>query len=600
MKEAGFDQRSWALSSILVAGLALAILLPVAVTPFLGDDIFNSHIRGILGYEHLTFWEFVKRTTATWARSGRFFPGALVETFGVFLLMPSLLAYKCFQIVLTLANLVTFFLLLRAFGLSRPLSSFGIVILLCTFQMRLYNDGLLGFSAHIEWITELMMLAILALLTFVRRSSIWAYAGSLVLYATCLLIYEITYLFWLLFLIAFLVSLPWRRALLLTAPYFLMSAAIIGAQLFLRNAAHLPPDADYSLSLNLGALFTAFAKQASAAIPLSYLIFDPSNLFGHGAAVFRVLPSWIITAIFLLASIATWFLFEQIGRAPISRSTLRALAAIGLVYWLTPAAMIASSARYQRELVWGLGHAPVYLEYFGVALLVLVVSCYAFQRWGIPARSTRIAISVAFGFAALLLYGTNAIVISQHASEKEGLSNIDAALEAGILSSVPSDSDLFVDGLIPANRYLTNDFADAKYFYFLMTGKRFVVHAVGTLPNVVQCAASCRLPHPSYELLNIPIGEDAGYSVMGHLGTVATMKGEIHSYASQITLFVRGVDPDASLDLRFEEYGCKRGNHVASRRLEVQPSGNLLTTIQAECKAIDMSTIAISEDAATR
>ncbi len=599
-EETRLDQRNWTAASILLAGLALAILLPIAATPFLGDDIFNSHVRGTIGYDHLTFWEFVNKSNAGWVSGGRFFPGALVQTFGVFELMPSLIAYKAFQVLLTLANLVTFFFVLRAFGLPRAVSLLGIIILLCTFQMRLYYDGLLGHSAHIEWIMELMMLAILALFGFMRLHNVWTYAASLVLYAICLLTYEVTYLFAIIFLVVLLVARPWRQALLLNAPYLTMSAVIIGIQLLLRTTAHLPPDADYGLSLNPGALFAAFSKQATAAIPFSYLIFDPSSLFGHGSAIFRILPFWIITAVFLLASLAAWSIFAQIDRAPISRVTLQALAAIGLIFWLTPAAMVASAARYQRELSFGLGHAPVYLEYFGVTLLLLVASCYAFQRRGTPSQLARVLISVAFGCAALVLYGTNAIVIAQHTSEKEGLSNIDAALEAGILSTVPSGSDLFVDGSIPANRYLDNGFADAKYFYYLMSGKRVIVHAIATLPKVVQCTASCTLVRPSYELLNVPIGQDAGYSVLGHIGSVATLHGAIHSYTAEITLFIRGANPDAPLDLRFDEAGCKPGNHVPPYRLEVQPSGNLMTTIRAACKAIDMTSIAISESVAIR
>jgi hypothetical protein len=595
MKESGLDQRSWSLSWILVAGLALAMLVPIAVTPFLGDDIFNSHVRGTLGYHHLSFWEFVKLTNAGWVGNGRFFPGALVETFGVFVLMPSLLAYKSFQIGLTLVNLATFFFLLRAFGLSRAVSLLGVIILVCTFQMRVYYDGLLGFSAHIEWIMELMMLAILALLAFERRHNLWLYVASLALYAACLLIYEITYLFWLLFLVVLLTTRPWREAIRLTIPYFVMSAAMIGVNLFLRTTARLAPDSDYSLSLSPGVLFGAFVKQATAGIPFSYLVFDPSNLFAHGTAVFSVPPLWIVAAMFVLGSVAAWSLFAQIERVPAGRKTLLALAAIGLIFWLTPAAMIASSARYQRELVMGLGHAPVYLEYFGVALLALVALCGAFGRWGVPSPYARAAISAGFGLAAVLLYGANAIVITEHTSEKEALSNMDAALQAGILSDVPSESDLYVDGLLPANRYLKPDFADARYFYFLMTGKRVVVRAIGTLPNDVQCPGPCHAEHPSYELLNVPVGDAAGYSVLGRIRSAATVRGEIHSYATLITVFVRGADPDVPLDLRFEESGCKGGNPGVSRRLDVQPGGTLMTAIQTRCTAIDMSSIAISE-----
>jgi hypothetical protein len=39
------------------------------------------------------------------------------------------------------------------------------------------------------------------------------------------------------------------------------------------------------------------------------------------------------------------------------------------VLLFAPALLIGISARYQKELFWGIGHIPVYLEYFGIALL---------------------------------------------------------------------------------------------------------------------------------------------------------------------------------------------------------------------------------------
>ena len=587
--------RSADVSWILVAGFALAMLLPIAATPYLGDDIFNSYINGVMGYGHTPFWEWIGNLNASWIRYGRFFPGGLVESYGLFHIVPSLAAYKTFQILITLANVWTFVILLREFRLPRAIGLLGVVVLLCTFQMRVYHDALLGFSGSMEFITELTLLSTLGLLLFARRGNVWALVGSLAAYAIGLVTYEATYLMCLVFFAALLIELPWRRALQLAAPYFAMSAAMICVQLYVKSTAHMQADADYSLSLNLSALLVTFAKQALAGVPFSYVVIDPSNMFAHGVSVFGALPLWVTVAIFALASVATWTVGALIDRAAIDQGGIRPLVAVGLLLWLTPAVLVASSARYQRELVFGLGHAPVYIEYFGVSMLVVAAVSYALVRWGVPPWHARLLASLVFGLAASVTYASNLAVISTSVADKEGLLNMDAALASGLMSEVPSGSDLFVDLTIPAHRYLDGSAADAKYYYFLKTGKRLAVHFAGTLPKMARCTDECRLVRTSYELIDVPVEEYAGYEALGHLRTIETSHRQVRSFASEVALFVRGAPSETPLALQYMEHGCRRKDRLVLRTLPPQPGGTETVRLVSNCGLIEMHSLAISE-----
>jgi hypothetical protein len=577
------------------------MILPIAATPFLGDDIFNSYINGAIGWDgHTTFWQFLADINANYISGGRFFPGALLETYGLFHIMPSLPVYKTFQVLITLANVFTFYVLLREFRMPRAIALLGVVVLLCTFQMRVYYDGLLGQSGDIEVITELALLSMYLLQRFLRRGESWALVGSIAAYAAVLLIYEITYLLWLALLVVLIASVPRRRALQLVTPYFVLSALAICIQLYVKSAAHLKADADYNLSLNLGLLIATFAKQALAAVPFTYVLIDPSNMFAHGAGVFRNVPFWVSIAIFAVAALATWTLDTQLDRSDIPLTGIRALAAAGPILWLTPALLVASSVRYQRELVFGLGHAPVYVEYFGVSMVIVAALAYAARRWGVPSRSVRLIVAMAFGLAASVMYASNVDVIATHVSDSDGISNMNAALEYGLMSDVPAGSDLFVDLTIPLNRYLEGSPANPKYYYFFKTGKRLAVHYLGMLPKQVPCSGECRLPRNSYELINIPIGPNAGFDALGKLSAFSSSGGEIRSFASAVVLFVRGVPSETPLALQYMEHGCRHADRVVSRTLSPQPSGTEMIRLASGCGSIEMNTIAISAVVAIR
>jgi hypothetical protein len=574
------------------------MLLPIGVTPYYGDDIFNSYINGAIASAHAPFWTFFQDLNANWMRAGRFFPGALIESYGLFHILPELAPYKAFQILITLLNVVTFYFVLRELRMSRAASLMAVVVLVASFQIRAYHDGLLGFSGNIEFITEVALIGTLGLLIFARSGNRWWYAAAIAIYAAGLVTYEATYLYWIIFVAVLLLRLPVRRALVAAAPFVLMSAATILAQLYVKSSAHTQADADYNLRFNLGDLTRTFFEQAIAAVPTSYLVIDPANLYGHGFALFAHVPVWIGIAIFALVTGTVWMLSGAFDRAAVpDKRTILTLVITGLVLWLTPALLVASSARYQRELTFGLGHVPVYIEYFGVTLLIIAIGALAVGRLGVPGRNARVTLAVILGVIATSTYASNAVVIAMTAPDKEGLLNISAALRAGLLDGVPSKADLYLDQAISANRYLDGSGADAKYFYILHAGKPIEAHSIGSLAS--GCGTSCKAPKNAYELLNVPAGEYAGFDALGHLDTIAQKNGLVESDASAVLLFVRGLGPNSSLTLSYEERGCADGDRTATETLLGGPGGIISVGLPTACRSIAMNTITLEDPLAS-
>ncbi|MHC1773141.1 MAG: hypothetical protein AB9907_15695 [Flexilinea sp.] len=124
---------------------------------------------------------------------------------------------------------------------------------------------------------------------------------------------------------------------------------------------------------------------------------------------------------------------------------LGALFGIGVTFWLLPAVTIAVSQRYQGQLYAGLGYLPVYLEYFGVVILIVCLGTVLFSK--VHPVVYRQVLKILTVCALLLVTGLNlqnnrtvielmnrGFLYPREAGEK--------ALKAGILAFLPDDSSL--------------------------------------------------------------------------------------------------------------------------------------------------------------
>ncbi|MEW6114825.1 MAG: hypothetical protein AB1664_22010, partial [Thermodesulfobacteriota bacterium] len=190
-----------------------------------------------------------------------------------------------------------------------------------------------------------------------------------------------------------------------------------------------------------------FAKQIYSAIPLSYFVSTPaiqdlsfrSEMFSLGL---------------LLAICAAWGLVwytlwrkrsaSESSDEPAAAGTLSVL---GIVILLAPSFPIAFSAKYQRELQWGLGYLPTYLSAFGVDLLLLAGVVFVSSRLRSTARVPRemfaVCTAIIGAVVSAIAFNSNCIVVQKYAhAERFPRALMETALEHGLLQPVKDKSFL--------------------------------------------------------------------------------------------------------------------------------------------------------------
>jgi hypothetical protein len=128
--------------------------------------------------------------------------------------------------------------------------------------------------------------------------------------------------------------------------------------------------AGYTSDLSLSKVVPTFARQSVGALPLSYAqINTPSFIQRFPDFIdVRTLRTWIVVVLVVgLLGLALR------GMPKIPRRTLGAMLFAGASLWFIPALVVAQTVRWQSEVVWGNAYIPVYVQYFGFALVSLVV-----------------------------------------------------------------------------------------------------------------------------------------------------------------------------------------------------------------------------------
>jgi hypothetical protein len=220
------------------------------------------------------------------------------------------------------------------------------------------------------------------------------------------------------------------------------------ASMLLRRGLPQSDIGAYGFSLDAGAVGAAFLKQFSAALPCSYsLLFGAllENLFSRQtftASAHRV--------VLLGGFLFSWCLITNLVRqAREGGLAWRRWASLGLLLALLPVPAMCAIHRYHAVLRWGYGYLPVYLQYFGVALL-LAASIAALatrlrgSRWaaGVLALGPAVLCS---GIAVLHYAANRQVVAGLRVPCLHPRQEIEEILEAGLLSQARPGSVLVID-----------------------------------------------------------------------------------------------------------------------------------------------------------
>jgi hypothetical protein len=387
-------------AAVWLGGLWLAV---VSSTPYLTDDALNKDVRAAAATSGDSLLGLISRFTEQWmTNEGRFFPGSVSWTLSLFWFTGSRVAYKVVVGAVLVAAVATFCVLVaRLVGRWQPAAVAAPLLFACL-QLRYWYDGTSSFAGLLPLTAGLSAAALVLLVS--RRG--WPTAVlAAVLYGLALVTYETVLLFApAMIAVVIVVRRSWRPALAIAVPAAIQTAIV----LVLRSQLTKPPAPGYTVSLDPVAFVPALGKQMLAALPLS-------QWFLHAPAVPPLSHSAILLGLVLVGVPAALALRSLGGRAVRASWTVVGLiGGLGLWMWVSSAALVAVTARWQQDLVLGQGYLPVVFGYFGVALclvsLWLVVgrlvrlhgaSSRVWHRWVAP---------VAVGLLAAATFAGNLVV----------------------------------------------------------------------------------------------------------------------------------------------------------------------------------------------
>ena len=342
----------------IVAALALIVVSPAMYSGWIGDDAFYSFLDGVLGADRISLVQAMRHSFDVWLiGNGRFYPGLVLEKYIVFALFTNLIAYKTLLIAATLATIELFRRCAAAY-VTEGYANLAALIAVAFLTERGYHDSILSYNAMPQFVA----LCVLGSLLAFRRTL--EGRGSLVLpvllYAVAALTYEDAYGFCLLYPALAKPGRSWLQVARASTPFLAIGAGLTAVSLALRAAAHLPPGSMYATNFGIGGLLRTFGDQVVAAFPLSYWLFDPSQIFSRANPYDFLNNAPVRPEVFIAFAAAGAY---AVARVRGERICAWRPAAIGAFVVLLAAAPIAPLVKYQHELRLGLGYLPVFLKH---------------------------------------------------------------------------------------------------------------------------------------------------------------------------------------------------------------------------------------------
>ncbi len=584
----------WARGACLVGLVVLAVLVlwPTLGLGYFSDDVLTSLTPGILRNNHMSLGDRILDTIRNSMREGRFYPLHWIPFSGVFWLIRDVQQYRIYIVGCVVINLLLFVHFVRRLSGSAGLAYLAACLTCMLFQLRAFHDPILSFFGLLQMVVALTLLSLIALWRHLEGGGRAWLIWSILIYITSVLLYEMSYLFFLFH--AFLIGrrrLGWRPWLSKVLPFAVAAGFGIGMSFLLRwlAPASSAMHTKYGMVPTPGTFLPALARQISGALPLTYFAADPAGIFRDvktPGALVRWLGRADVLAVALVAmGVCSLVLLRLRGRpandgGEQTRIDWGLLVMLGLLLAVVPGVMTSMTARYQQEVTFGMSYVPVYTQYFGVALVLASVIWYVLARWagrGVPAWCGRVAVAVAVGLTTAVTYRANrdtAVSLisppgSPHFNPLASLYqgqwhyqrlNLELALQSGLMDEVPEHSTLRVSHAYPT-------WHDGTWgFLFYATHARKVLKVLP--PNAPDAGST---PGKTYLEHDVCLGRNAGYVVLSEPG--GGEAGEFRLFVHHPHLF-RGSKVPAFLVVGRSPGAAESGSYLKpARELRLLRSG---------------------------
>lgn len=330
----------------------ILILSPILFSDYFGDDIYNFQVHGAVPAYYDSVYDLTVFYFKKWVfEQGRFFPGAFYAYY-VFWLFDNVVSYKIFLVVCILINIIAFSYLVYMLTKNIKLVFLFSITVLLLFQFKYYHDSFLSFHGLIQLVFLYVTIALIFLIKFFEKKNKYYLVLSTLFYTFSLLTYEISFSFLLIFIIIiFVYSENLKTKIVNFIIFILPYVAIFSLNIYIRHIG-VANEGAYSINFNFMTILKTYIFQISSTLPLSY--------------IFKDVNVWLKL---LFAFIFMLFLFISFKRISKNKDE-RVMYLIGFaLIFLTPI-LITLSPKYQSEIRFGVGYIPVYIQYFGLGILI--------------------------------------------------------------------------------------------------------------------------------------------------------------------------------------------------------------------------------------
>lgn len=457
---------------LLLAGLAMTVLMQGAF--FMDDALLSYLTKAAIDAPGGSLGNYIWGNIHSWLTQGRLFPVSNAYVSALMYFVPNAFVYKSIIWFFVILDIYVYGAFLWKLTESKWFTYLNMAVVPLMIQIRYYHDGVVGYHLLMQVVLLCILLSGLTLIKF-KETKKWPWLlVSLFCYTLGLLTYEIAFIT--ILVLCFLAFCPkdctlremfsWKnikQTFFSILPFFLITVVILAITSYFKNTYGTNYDG-ITVGTNIRRIFVTFLKQAFAAFPLSY--YDRIGL-GMNKDIRSVLKAvtWldlVVLALFILVMVKSIKGKENLHKS-------YRLWGVALVLWLVPSMIIGISIRYQSELYWGVGHIPVYIEYFGILLFFSLVF-----SWVRSLLKNELAKKILNG---VLIAGLSGIFLLNLQNNRiiTGILNdaflysrdlMDESLDAGILDMLPDESTLIVQNEIIYFNYPGDDYFSYK------TGKK--------------------------------------------------------------------------------------------------------------------------------
>lgn len=411
---------------------------PILHAGFLSDDILNSLIIGALREQHLGLFQYSFNAVKGWfIGSGRIYPLGTFLQYPVFYIFhANAFYYELFRFIFILLNIMLGGWLVFLMTKNKSAAIFFLFIAPLFWSIRMTSDPLISYALLLPGLVLFIFLSLGLFIRYHESRKKCFFIFSILFYALALLTYELGITtFFMVLIHGWFKRNTIRQFLYDLSPYFFLTLLYVIATLIARHHLSHLYDGVTLGTFNMHAVKIFFA-QLTGALPLSYGIFA-----GH---LFKLT---VLTSYFdsITASLSILILFSLfwgmsnyfIARLHLSKKDFPLFISMGLVLNIIPSLFMAGTQKYQNILTWGLAYLPVYLQYFGMAFILLcLLSC-------IQKTNTRYIISTLLALTLCLSVIFNAFVVKTENSIWMSPRNlIISSFQKGLLGFLPSQAVL--------------------------------------------------------------------------------------------------------------------------------------------------------------